>query len=67
MMNLTKFGSPHLDTPSSRYEFLKFVTKFVKKINKENQISNRELLLGAPGAYTPLRLTTGSHSQLDPT
>ena len=53
-MNLTKFGSPHLDTPNSRYEFLKFVTKSMKKINKENQISNQALQLGAPGAYTPL-------------
>ena len=35
MMNPTKFGYPYLDTPSSRYEFLKFVTKSVKKINKE--------------------------------
>ena len=65
-MNPTKFGSPHLDTPSSRYEFLKFVTKSVNKINKENQISNRALQLGAPGVYTPLRLTTGPHGQLDP-
>ena len=34
-MNLTKFGSPHLDTPNSRYEFLKFVTKSMKKIIKK--------------------------------
>ena len=54
MMNLKKFGSPHLGTPSSRYEFLKFITKFLKNINKENQISNRALQLGAPGVYTPL-------------
>ena len=66
-MNLTKFGSPHLDTPNSRYEFLKFVTKSMKKINKENQISNQALQLGAPGAYTPLQLTTGSRGQLGPT
>ena len=32
-MNLTKFGSPHLDTPSSRYDFCKFAFKYVK-INK---------------------------------
>ena len=66
-MNLTKFGSHHLDTPSSRYEFLKFETKFVKKNNKENQISNQALQLGAPGVYTPLRLTTGPHGSTDPT
>ena len=66
-MNPTKFSYPHLDTPRSRYEFLKFATKSVKKINKENQISNRALLLGALGAYTPLRLTTGSYGQLGPT
>ena len=35
MMNPTKFSSPHLDAPSSRYQFLKFVTKSVKKFNKE--------------------------------
>ena len=52
-MNPTKFGSSHLDTPSSRYKFLKFVPKSMKK-NKENQISNRALQLGAPGVYTPL-------------
>jgi len=39
MMNPTKFGSLHLDTPSSRYEFLKLVFKCVKK--KENQ-TNRQ-------------------------
>ena len=33
-MNLKKFGSPHLDTPSSRYEFLEFAFKSVK-INQE--------------------------------
>ena len=65
-MNLTKFGSPHLDTPSSRYEFFKFVTKYMKQINKENQISNRALQLGAPGVYTPLRLMTRPHSQHGP-
>ena len=67
MMNPTKFGSPHFDTRSFRYEFLKFLTKSVKKINKENQISNRALQLGAPGVYTPLRLMTGSRGQHGPT
>ena len=36
MMNPTKFGSPKLDTPNSRYKFLKFAFKSMK-INKENQ------------------------------
>ena len=31
MMNQKNFGSPHLDTPSSRYDFCKFVYKSVKK------------------------------------
>ena len=35
MMNPTKFGSPHLDTPSSRYNFCKLVFKSVK--NKQKQ------------------------------
>ena len=30
MMKQTKFGSLNLDTPSSRYEFLKFVFKSMK-------------------------------------
>ena len=34
MMNPTKFVSPKLDTPSSRYKFLKFAFKSVK-INQE--------------------------------
>ena len=38
-MKPIKFGSPHLDTPNSRYEFLKFAFKSVK-INPENQIQN---------------------------
>ena len=53
MMNPTKFGSLNLDTPSSRYEFLKFATKY-RIINKENRISNRAQLLGAPSSYTTL-------------
>ena len=35
MMNLTKFVSSHLDTPSSRYEFLKVVFKSLKIIQKQ--------------------------------
>ena len=34
MMNPTKFGSPNLDTPNSRYDFCKFATKS-RKTNKE--------------------------------
>ena len=34
MMNLTKFGSLKLGTPSSGYEFLKHVFKSMKKIRK---------------------------------
>ena len=34
MMNPTKFDSPYLDTPSSRYEFLKHAFKSVKTIKK---------------------------------
>ena len=51
-INPTKFGSPHLDTPSLRYNFYKFATKSVKT-NKENQIHSG-LLLGTPSPYTPL-------------
>ena len=54
MMNPTKFGSLNLDTPSSRYKYLKFATKS-RIINKENRISNRAQLLGAPGPVHPER------------
>ena len=37
-MNPIKFGSPHLDTPSSRYNFCKLVFKSVK--NKQKQTLN---------------------------
>ena len=40
MMNPTKFGYPYLDTPSSRYEFLKFVTKSVKTTKKMNHYTD---------------------------
>ena len=36
MRNLTKFGSPKLDTPSSRYDFTKLVQKSRKEITKLN-------------------------------
>ena len=35
-MDQKKFGSPKLDTPNSKYKFLKFAFNTVK-INKENQ------------------------------
>ena len=65
MMNPTKFGSPHLDTPSSRYNFLMFAFKYVK-INKENQIPNRTQQLGAPGPVHPEVLTVGPVGQRNP-
>ena len=34
MMNPTKFGSLNLDIPSFRYEFLKYVFKYMKKLRK---------------------------------
>jgi len=51
-MNLTKFGSPHLDTPTSRYEFLKFAFKTVK--------TNQE-------KHSKYRLTTGTRGSMGPT
>ena len=51
MMNVAKFGSPHLDTPNSRYDFCKFATKY-GKTNKEK--SNFQ-----PGATT--RYTRSIH------
>ena len=59
MINLTKFSSPNLDTPNSRYKFFKFAFKYVK-INKENQISNRAQQLGAPSSVHPEALTVGA-------
>ena len=42
MMNPIKFGSYHLDTPSSRYEFLKLAFKSVKKKkNQYNTVTDR--------------------------
>ena len=51
MMNPTKFGSLNLDTPSSRYEFLKLVFKSVKR-NKKFKAT--------------LRLADGARGQRDP-
>ena len=42
MMNPTKFGSLHLDTPNSRYEFLKLLFESVKnKKIKANTVTDR--------------------------
>ena len=51
MRNPTKFGSPKLDTPRLRYEFLKHALKF-GKINQKIKTSHR--------------LTAGAHGQRDP-
>ena len=64
-MKPKKFGSPHLDTPSSKYEFLKFAFKSMK-INKDNQISNRAQQLGAPGLVHPEVPIDGPHGQRVP-
>ena len=50
-MKLTKFGSPKLDTPSLRYEFLKHVFKSMKK--QEKQRTHR-LIDGGRGQRGPL-------------
>ena len=63
MMNPAIFGSPHLDTPRSRYKFLKFAFKYMK-INKENQISNQAQQLGAPSPVYPEALTAGAHRSM---
>ena len=49
MMNRTKFGSLNLDTPNSRYEFLKHIFKSVKT-NKKIKESLR-LTDGARGQW----------------
>ena len=51
MMNPTKFGLLNLDTPSSRYEFLKHVFKSMKK--QEKQRTHR-LIDGGRGQRGPL-------------
>ena len=52
-MNAKKIGSPHLDTPSSRYNFYKFAFKHVK-INHEKHFKNR-LTAGTRGSTGPTR------------
>jgi len=51
MRNPTKFVSPKLDTPSSRYEFLKHAFKS-GKINQKIKTSHR-LIVGARGQRDP--------------
>ena len=51
-MKPTKFGSPHLDTPRSRYEFLKHAFKS-GKINQKIK--------------TPHKVTARAHGQRGPT
>jgi len=50
-MNLTKFGSLHLATPSSRYECLKFAFKSVK--NKSRKHFKNRLTLGPMSQRDP--------------
>ena len=50
MMNPTKFGSPHLDTPSSRYEFEVCIQICENKSRK--QFKNR-LIAGARKSTGP--------------
>ena len=38
-MNTTKFGSPKLDTPISRYDFLKICTHFYKKNKRKPKLT----------------------------
>ena len=51
MRNPTKFGSPKLDTPRLRYEFLKHALKF-GKINQKIKTSHR-LTVEACGQRDP--------------
>ena len=65
MMNPAKFGSPHLDTPNSRYDFCKFATKSVKT-NKENHSKNPKYTTDTRSIH-PLWLIAGARGQCDPT
>ena len=51
MKNPTKFGSPKLDSPNSRYEFLKQAFKSVKTIQKINKYSDWQV--GHAGQWNP--------------
>ena len=63
-MNLTKFSSPHLDTPNSKYDFCKFATKSMKT-NKENHSKNLKYTTYTRSIH-PLWLIARAHSQRDP-
>ena len=52
-MKRIKFGSPHLDTPSSRYNFCRFAFKSVK-INQEKHFKYRSIA-GTRGSMGPTR------------
>ena len=52
-MNPIKFGSPHLDTPSSIYNFCKFAFKSMK-INQEKHFKYW-LTVGTRGSMGPTR------------
>ena len=61
-MNPTKFGSLNLDTPSSRYEFLK--SEFISEKNKEKHLKLKSLR--APSAMHQEALAPRPRGQRDP-
>ena len=62
-MNPTKFGSLHLNTPRSRYEFLNLVFKSVK--NKKNQNKHSDWQMGPAGQPDPRISDTGTEAAFD--
>ena len=50
-MNPTNFGSPKLDTPISRYEFLKYVIKSIIKIRKSKTHKLTDGIRGQRGPF----------------
>ena len=64
-MNPTKFRSPHLNTPNSRYDFYNFAIKS-GKTNKEKSNFKSGQQLGALGPVHLVVLTVGGHGQHDP-
>ena len=62
-MKPKKFDSLHLDTPSSRYEFLKHAFKS-RKINQKIKTSHR-LTAGARGQWDPLVSETKTGDSTD--
>ena len=65
MMNPKKVGSPHLDTPSSRYNFCRLATKSMK-----NKLKKSNFHLGATArckrSIHPQWLTAGPHRSTRP-